>query len=52
VKNTKAKYGILDEDTHNFDETGFMMGMISAQMVFTGSEKRSNPKKIQPGNHD
>jgi hypothetical protein len=52
VKNTKAKYGILDKDTHNFDETGFMMGMISAQMVFTGSEKQSNPKKIQPSNRD
>ena len=50
VEDTKAKYGILDEDTHNFDETGFMMGVITAQMVFTGTEKRSNPKKIQPGN--
>ena len=29
-----------------------MMGIINAQMVFTGSEKRSNPKKIQPGNRD
>ena len=24
VRNVKAKYGILDEDTYNFDETGFM----------------------------
>jgi hypothetical protein len=28
VHNTKAKYGILDEDTYNFDETGFQMGKI------------------------
>ncbi len=28
VRNTKAEYGILDEDTYNFDETGFMMGVI------------------------
>jgi hypothetical protein len=28
------------------------MGMICAQIVFTGSEKRSNPKTIQPGNRD
>jgi hypothetical protein len=28
-----------------------MMGMICAHMVFTGSEKQSNPKKIQAGNH-
>ena len=52
VRKTKERYGILDEDTHNFDETGFMIGMINAQMVFTGSKKRSNPKKIQPGNRD
>ena len=28
VANTKAKYGILDDDMYNFDETGFMMGVI------------------------
>ncbi|KAL2128446.1 hypothetical protein VTI74DRAFT_9184 [Chaetomium olivicolor] len=27
VRNTKAKYGIADDDTYNFDETGFMMGL-------------------------
>ena len=42
--------GILDEDTHNFDKSGFMMGMINAQVVFTGFEKRSNLEQIQPGN--
>ena len=26
VHNMKAKYGILDEDTYNFNETGFMIG--------------------------
>ena len=25
VRNVKTKYGILDEDTYNFDETGFQM---------------------------
>jgi hypothetical protein len=50
VANTKAKYGITDKDTYNFDETGFMMGVIKGQMVSTGSEKRGNPKRIQPGN--
>ena len=50
VQSVKEKYGIQDEDTYNFDETGFMMGQIKAQMVFTGSEKRSAPKRIQPGN--
>jgi hypothetical protein len=27
VANVKAKYGILDEDTYNFDETGFRIGV-------------------------
>jgi hypothetical protein len=26
ILNTKAKYGICDEDIYNFDETGFQMG--------------------------
>ena len=30
VQSVKAKYGILDEDTWNFDESGFMMGKISS----------------------
>ena len=52
VRKTKEKYGILNEDTHNSDESGLMMGMICAQMIFRGSERRSNPKKMQPGNRD
>jgi RecB family endonuclease NucS len=30
VRKTKEKYGILDEDIYNFDESGFIMGMICA----------------------
>ena len=52
VRNTKAKYGIQDEDTYNFDETGFMMGVITSQLVITGSERRGKPKMIQPGNRE
>lgn len=48
----KAKYGIYDEDTYNFNETGFQMGKISAQLVVTGSERRSQPKAIQPSNRE
>ena len=47
---TKAKYGICDEDVYNFDEAGFMMHKIMTQLVVTGSERRSRPKAIQPGN--
>lgn len=42
----------MDEDTYNFDETGFMMGKISSQLVVTGSERRSQPKAIQPGDRE
>ena len=48
----KATYSIYDEDTFNFDETGFIMGKISAQLVVTGSERRGRPKAIQTGNRE
>jgi hypothetical protein len=50
VANTKAKYSIADDNIYNFDETGFIIGVIQGQMVFTGSKKRGNPKRVQPGN--
>ena len=52
VRNTIAKYGIQDADTYNFEETGFMMGMISTAMVVTSSERRGKPKLAQPGNRE
>ena len=45
-----AKYSIADADIYNFDETGFMMGIISTGTVVTSSERRSNAKLVQPGN--
>jgi hypothetical protein len=50
VEQTKARYGIYNEDVYNFDEAGFMMGKIMTQLVVTGSERRGRPKAIQPGN--
>lgn len=50
VWNVKAKYSILDEDIYNFDETGFMMGIIFPRMVITTSDGRSKAKLSQPGN--
>ncbi|KAJ3454583.1 hypothetical protein MRS44_013183 [Fusarium solani] len=35
VENTIAKYGIQLADIYNFDETGFMMGLIASGMVVT-----------------
>ena len=52
VRNTKAKYGILDDDIYNFDETGFMMGIIFAGMVVTTSDGRGKAKLAQPGNRE
>jgi hypothetical protein len=52
VQRTKETYGILDEDTFNFDEAGFIMGRITPRLVVTGSERRGRPKAIQPGNRE
>jgi hypothetical protein len=52
VRNTIAKYGIHDADIYNFDETGFMMGVISAAMVVSSSDGRVKAKKVQPGNRE
>ena len=39
IKNTQAKYSILDEDIYNFDETGFQIGVIGTAKVVTGSQR-------------
>ncbi len=52
VRDTIAKYGIAESDIHNFDETGFMMGVISTAMVVTSSERSGRPKLAQPGNRE
>jgi len=44
VRNVKAKYGIVDDDIYNFDETGFMMGIIFAGIVVTTSDGRGKAK--------
>jgi hypothetical protein len=52
VQNMKAKYGIIDKDIWNFDESGFMMGKITSQLVVTGLEKPRKVKKLQPGDRE
>jgi hypothetical protein len=52
VRNVKAKYGILNEDTYNFDETGFQMGVGGSVKVVTASEKRLKPIGVQPGDRE
>jgi hypothetical protein len=52
VRNTMAKYGILNEDVYNFDETGFQMGVISTSKVVTCAGRKGRPKTVQPGNRE
>jgi hypothetical protein len=48
----KAKYSITDKDMYNFDESGFLIGKISSQLVVTSSEKPRKRKKLQPGDRE
>ncbi|TVY62364.1 hypothetical protein Focb16_v004364 [Fusarium oxysporum f. sp. cubense] len=52
VGNVIAKYGIRPDEIYNFDETGFMMGIIASGMVVTGADIRGRPKSVQPGNRE
>jgi hypothetical protein len=52
VEDTKSKYGVHDNDIHNFDETGFQMGIISLIKVVTGTERRARLELVQPGNRE
>ncbi len=52
VENMRAKYGIVDSDFYNFDETDFMMGVITPAMVVTRTDRRDRGKAVQPGNRE
>lgn len=51
MQNTITKYGIVNEDIYNFDETGFQMGVISTGKVVTAAN-RARTVSIQPGNRE
>lgn len=53
VRNTIQKYGILEQDIYNMDETGFQMGVATTSKVICGSKTRgSRAKSLQPGNRE
>jgi len=52
VQNMRAKYGVVDGDFYNFDETGFLIGQIEPGMVVICTDRRSRVKSIQPGNRE
>jgi hypothetical protein len=52
VEDAKSKYGVHENDIHNFDETGFQMGIIRLIKVVIGIERRARPELVQPGNRE
>jgi hypothetical protein len=52
VEDTKAKYSVHDHDVHNFDETGFQIGVIGSMKVVTGADRRAWLELIQPGDRE
>ena len=52
VENMRAKYSILDYDFYNFDETGFMTGVICPVIVVTHADQCGRGKAVQPGNRE
>jgi hypothetical protein len=46
VRNIVAKYRILEEDIYNFNEAGFLIGVIAIAKVVTSIEARNRPKTI------
>ncbi|EDO00498.1 hypothetical protein SS1G_14368 [Sclerotinia sclerotiorum 1980 UF-70] len=48
----EAKYGIIDSDFYNFDETSFMISIICPEMVVTSIERNGRSKIIQSSNRE
>jgi hypothetical protein len=48
----RAKYSVVDTDIYNFDETGFMTGVICPGIVVTRADQRGRSKAIQPSNRE
>ena len=49
LQRVKAQWGIQGEDIHNFDETGFAMGLIATTKVVTRAEMPGIPWLIHQG---
>jgi RecB family endonuclease NucS len=45
-QNIRAKYSIVDADIYNFDETGFIIGVICPGTVVTRADRRSRGKAV------
>jgi hypothetical protein len=47
-----AKYSIQEVDIYNFDEMGFLMGMLLSAKVVISSKRRGKPHMKQLGNQE
>jgi hypothetical protein len=52
MHNTIAKYGIINVDIYNFNETRFMIGVLLTAMVVTSLERSRRAKAKQPSNRE
>ena len=52
VRDIKIKYGVYNNNIHNFNKTGFQMGIISSIKVVIGLKRRTRPNLIQPGDQE
>jgi hypothetical protein len=46
------KYGIITDDIYNFNEIGYIIGIIGITRVVTTLDQRGRPITIQPGNRE
>ncbi|KAL2887372.1 hypothetical protein HOO65_050493 [Ceratocystis lukuohia] len=52
VENIVIKYGMSLTGIYNFDETGFIMGLIASETIVAGTDRRGKTKYVQPKNRD
>jgi hypothetical protein len=52
MSKTITEFSVHKDDIHNFDETGFQMGVIRTMKVVTGSKRRTRPQLVQPGDRE
>jgi len=45
IYNVKVKYGILNDNSYNFNETSFIIGIIIATIIITTSNSRKSRAK-------
>ena len=52
ILDIKIQYRILNNNTQNFNKTGFQIGVIATIRVVTRTNRAGQPRIIQPGNRE